>query len=38
MKTESYETDKVISNTKKNILIRPLPKLRDIEPLEKELY
>lgn len=39
-KTESYgeEDDKVLSNTKKKILIRPLPKIQDVEPFENELY
>jgi hypothetical protein len=37
-KTERYDTDKVLSNTKKKILIRPLPKLQDIIPMENELY
>ena len=37
-KSERYDTDKVLSNTKKKILIRPLPKLEDITPMENELY
>ena len=37
-KSERYDTDKVLSNTKKKILIRPLPKLQDITPMENELY
>jgi hypothetical protein len=37
-KSERYDTDKVLSNTKKKILIRPLPKLQDIMPMENELY
>ncbi|CAD0009981.1 hypothetical protein [Flavobacterium chungangense] len=39
-KTESYgeEEDRVLSNTKKKILIRPLPKIQDVEPFENELY
>jgi len=37
-KSERYDTDKLISNTKKKILVRPLPKLQDIEPFENELY
>jgi hypothetical protein len=36
-KTERYDTDKVLSNTKKKILI-PLPKLQDVVPMENELY
>ncbi|WP_396179547.1 hypothetical protein [Flavobacterium sp.] len=37
-KAERYDTDKVISNTKKKILIKPLPKLQDVEPFENKLY
>jgi hypothetical protein len=37
-KSERYDTNKVLSNTKKKILIRPLPKLEDITPMENELY
>jgi hypothetical protein len=39
-KTENYgeEDDKVASNIKKKILIRPLPKIQDVEPYENELY
>ncbi len=37
-KTERYDAEKVISNTKKKILIRPLPKLQDVVPFENELY
>ena len=37
-KSERYDTDKVLSNTKKKILIRPLPKLQDVTPMENELY
>jgi hypothetical protein len=37
-KTERYDTDKVLSNTTKKILIKPLPKLQDIVPMENELY
>jgi hypothetical protein len=37
-KSERYDTEKVLSNTKKKILIRPLPKLQDIKPMENELY
>jgi len=36
--TERYDTGKVLSKTKKKILIRPLPKLQDVVPMEKELY
>lgn len=37
-KSERSDTDKVISNTKKKILIRPLPKFQDVVPFENELY
>lgn len=37
-KSERYDTDKVLSNTKKKILIRPLPNLQDVVPMENELY
>jgi len=37
-KSERYDTNKVLSNTKKKILIRPMPKLQDITPMENELY
>ncbi|RTY85432.1 hypothetical protein EKL32_28630 [Flavobacterium sp. GSN2] len=37
-KSERYDTDKVLSNTKKKILIRPLPILQNVEPFENELY
>ena len=37
-KSERYDTDKILSNTKKKILIRPLPKLQDVIPMENELY
>lgn len=37
-KEERYDIDKVISYSKKKILIRPLPKLQDVEPFENELY
>ena len=36
-KSERYDTDKVLTNTKKKILIRPLPKLKDLTPMENEL-
>jgi len=38
VKTERYDTDKVLSNKKEKRLIRPLPKLQDVVPMEKELY
>jgi hypothetical protein len=37
-KEERYDNDEVISYTKKKILIRPLPKLQDVEPFENQLY
>lgn len=37
-KAERYDTEKVLSNTKKKIVIRPLPKLQDVIPMETELY
>ena len=38
VKLERYDIDKKISNTKKKIVIKPLPKLQDVIPLENELY
>lgn len=37
-KSERYDTDKVISNKKKKIILRPLPKLQEVVPMENELY
>lgn len=39
-KTENYgeEENEVSSTIKKKILIRPLPKIQDVEPYENELY
>lgn len=37
-KFERYDKDQFLSNTKKKILIRPLPKLQDIIPMENVLY
>ena len=39
-KIENYgeDDDGVSSNIKKKILIRPLPKIQDVEPYENELY
>jgi hypothetical protein len=37
-KLEHYDTDKILSSKKKKILIRPLPKLQDVIPMENELY
>jgi len=37
-KFERYDKDEVLSNTKKKILIRPLPKLQDVKPKENGLY
>lgn len=38
VKIENYETDKIISNKKSKLIIRPLPKLQDIEPFENDDY
>ena len=37
-KSERYDTDKIVSNKQKKILIRPLPKLQDLIPTENEFY
>ena len=37
-KSKRYDSEKVLSNTKKKILIRPLPKLQDVTPMANELY
>ncbi|ENA1802989.1 hypothetical protein ABF179_002410 [Flavobacterium psychrophilum] len=37
-KIENYETDKIVSNKKSKIIIRPLPKLQDIQPFENDDY
>jgi hypothetical protein len=37
-KSESLDTNKILSNKKKKILIRPFPKLQDVVPFENELY
>ena len=37
-KSERYDTSEVLSNKKKKILIRPLPKLQEVIPMENELY
>jgi len=37
-KSERYDMDKILSNRKKKILIRPLPKLQNVKPFETELY
>lgn len=37
-KSERYDNDKIISHKKRKILIRPLPKLQDVVPMENELY
>jgi hypothetical protein len=34
----NYENDKVLSNTKTKMLIRPLPRLQDFIPYEDERY
>ncbi|MGF2414650.1 MAG: hypothetical protein ACQUYJ_20100, partial [Ferruginibacter sp.] len=35
---ERYDTDKVLSRSKKKVVIRPLPKLQEFTPLENEWY
>lgn len=35
-KSERYDSDKVISDKKEKVLIRPLPKLQDIIPFEQD--
>ncbi|MFT3704916.1 MAG: hypothetical protein QM802_21295 [Agriterribacter sp.] len=35
---ETYDTNKIISKRKEKIMIRPLPKLQDVIPLENDLY
>ena len=35
---ERYDTDKVISNKKTKIIIKPLPILDDVIPMEQDLY
>lgn len=37
-KTERSDNGKVVSNTRKKIWIRPLPKLQDLIPMENEFY
>jgi hypothetical protein len=37
-KSVRYDTDKLLSNTRKKVLIRPLPRLQDIVPMETGLY
>jgi hypothetical protein len=37
-KIERYDIDKVISFSKKKVLVRPLPKLEDLTPFEGDLY
>ena len=37
-KIERTDTNKVLSNKKKKILVRPLPKLQDVIPFENDLY
>jgi len=37
-KSERYDIDKKLTNHTKKVLIRPLPKLQDIVPLENEYY
>jgi len=35
---ERYDSDEVISNKKSKLLIRPLPKLQDFQPMQSQLY
>ena len=35
---ERYDTDKVISNKKTKIIIKPLPTLQNVVPMEQDLY
>lgn len=35
---ERYDSNKVISNKKSKLLIRPLPKLQDFQPMQSQLY
>lgn len=35
---ERYDTNEVVSNKKRKVLIRPLPRLQDFVPYENELY
>jgi hypothetical protein len=37
-KFERYDTDKVLSNKKTKLLIRPLPRLEGFTPFESHLY
>jgi hypothetical protein len=37
-KSQRYDTGKIISNKKKKILLRPLPRLQDLVPMKNELY
>lgn len=37
-KTENYQTDEIIRNIKRKLLIRPLPKIQDIIPFENDDY
>ncbi|GGK59568.1 hypothetical protein ACD591_11510 [Rufibacter glacialis] len=37
-KAERYDTDQLISTQKKKILIRPLPRLQEVVPMENGLY
>ena len=38
VKVENYETDTIVSNEKSKLIIRPLPKLQDIQPFENDDY
>jgi hypothetical protein len=37
-KDERCDTDQVIRNVQKKVMIRPLPRLQDFQPLQSELY
>ncbi|MDF2188530.1 hypothetical protein [Paraflavitalea sp. CAU 1676] len=37
-RSERYDITKILSNKKRKILIRPLPKLQDVVPIENDLY
>jgi hypothetical protein len=37
-KEERYDTDLVMRNEKKTVMVRPLPKLQDFQPLQNKMY
>ncbi len=37
-RSERYDNNRIVSNKKTKIIIRPLPKLQDLEPFKKDLY